>query len=109
MCTRMRQRRNEYRVLSLASSWILVLTFAVYLYVVTNVTSSSAIDLLGEHSILLLFVPALLPCFALVRLIRMRVLEKIYIPFFDGWFIHLIILLPYVITLTATYPLWCMV
>ena len=104
----MRQRNSEYRVLSLASSSVFLLTIAVYLYGVTNLTTSPIISFLTEPWLALLFVPALLPCVALLRLIYLRFLRKFGVPFFDGWFIHLIILLPYVITLTATYPLWGM-
>ena len=49
----------------------------------------------------LVFVPTLLPCFAFVRLIRLRLLEKRRIPFFDGWFVHLAILVPYAVVFVA--------
>ena len=45
---------------------------------------------------LAIFVPVVLPVASLVILARRRFLQKENIPFFDGWFIHLVILVPYV-------------
>ena len=86
-------------MLSLSSSAVFLLSFAVTIYAFTDRTKSPLFSFLVEHWIPLVFVPALLPCLALVRLAHLRFLRQSDIPFFDGWFIHLAILLPYVLLL----------
>ena len=91
---------SEYRLLSLAASWVFLLSFAG-LYAVTKWATSPLSSFLIEHGIPLLLVPAaVLPSFALLRLTYLGFTKKSYAPFFDGWFIHLVILTPYVIVLT---------
>ena len=88
-------------MLSLASSSIFLLIIVVFFFTITNQTTSPLFAFIARHGGPLLFVPVLLPCFALVRLARLRFLRKSRVPFFDGWFIHLAILLPYAIVLVA--------
>lgn len=95
------QRKAEHRVLSLASSSVFLLSFCAFLYAFANRTSSSLSAFVAEYGVPLVFVPTLLPCFALVRLIRLRLLEKRRIPFFDGWFVHLAILMPYAVVFVS--------
>ncbi len=67
----------------------------------TNQSISRFFAFIAEHGLPLVFVPALLPIYALVRLARLSFLDKCHIPFLDGWFIHLAILLPYAILAAA--------
>ena len=95
------QGKAEHRVLSLASSIVFLLSFAVVLATVRNRTASPFFALIANHGALLISVPTLIPCLGVVRLTRLRLLEKRHTPFVDGWLIHLAILLPCTIFLVA--------
>ncbi len=101
----MRQPTSEFRVLSLASSSIFLLSFAAALYAIANSGTSPLLSSLAEYWVPLLFVPATLPLFALFRLPYLQFVRKTHIPFVDGWFIHLAIVLLYAFVLDGTYPL----
>ena len=90
-------KSNEHRSLSLVSGLVFLFSFVVYLFFDKLRTISSLIDGFGEYAFLFVLVPVIIPMLALVRLIRLRVCEDRVIPFFDGWFVHLLILVPYVI------------
>ena len=104
----MKRQISEHRVLSLASSLVFLLSFALSFYAVASLPPSPFFSFLTEHWNPLIFVPMLVPFIALLRLFHLRFVRKTDIPFLDGWFIHLIILLPYAIMATAMYPLWQM-
>ena len=101
----MKRQISEHRVLSLASSLVFLLSFALSFYAVAGLPPSPFFSFLTEHWIPLIFVPVLVPCIALARLFHLRFVKKMDIPFFDGWFIHLVILLPYAIMVPVMYPL----
>ena len=92
---------EEHRVLSLASSSVFLLTVVVFTLTVVYQGTNPLFTILARHGAPLLLVPVLLPCFSLTRLVRNRLLRRRRVPFFDGWFIHLFILLPYVIMLVG--------
>jgi len=98
---------SEYRVLSLASSWVFLASFALFVFATTQ-TLNPLGSILSDYQCPLIILPTILPCFSLLRLVRLRLASKVHIPFFDGWFIHIVILTPYVIVALATYPMWKM-
>ena len=94
-------RMEEHRVFSLASSSVFLLTFVACILTAVYEGTNPFFTFLARHGAPLLLVPVLLPCFSLTRLARNRLLRRRRAPFFDGWFIHLFILLPYVIMLVG--------
>jgi len=68
----MKRPIREYRVLSLVSSSVFLLSFALTFYAVATRTLNPLVSLLNDYWIPLIFVPAILPCFALLRLAHLR-------------------------------------
>ncbi len=96
---------KEARLLSLASSVVFLGVFTIFIFFLLTALPDALIQFIERNRFLLLIVPLVMPIAAIVRLANLWLSRDLRMPFIDGWLVHLLILIPYMILARTIAPL----